>query len=101
MFEHAVILELIRRIRSLNLDYKVYYWRTGGGAEVDCIIDTGDNLVPIEIKSASSVALSELRGLASFMESYKGMVKHGYVVTNGRVPERLTDKITAIPWRFV
>lgn len=35
------------------------------------------------------------------METYKGLAKHGYVVTNGRVPEKLTDKITAIPWRFI
>ena len=101
LFEHAVILELIRRIRSLNLDYKVYYWRTGGGAEVDCVIDTGEMIIPIEIKAGSTVTLSELRGLVSFMDTYKGLVKHGYVVTNGRVPEKLTDKITAIPWRFM
>ncbi len=101
LFEHAVILELIRRIRSLNLDYKVFYWRTGGGAEVDCIIDTGSAIIPVEIKAGSRVASSELRGLVSFMDTYKKLAKHGYVVTNGRVPEKLTDKITAIPWRFV
>ncbi len=101
LFEHAIILEIIRRIRTFNLDYKIYYWRTGGGAEVDCIIDTGSTIIPIEIKASARVTLSELRGLISFIDSYKKQVKHAYVVTNGRVPEKLTDKITAIPWRFI
>ena len=101
LFEHAVILELIRRIRAQNLDYKVYYWRTGGGAEVDCVIDTGKVIIPIEIKAGANVTLSALRGLSSFIETYKGQVKKAYVITTGRMPEKLTDTITVLPWRFL
>jgi len=101
LFEHAVILEIIRRIRALNLDYKVHYWRTGGGAEVDCVIDTGSSIIPIEIKSGSKVVLSALRGLSSFIETYKDNVSHAYVITNGRIPEKLTEKITLLPWKFM
>ncbi len=100
LFEHAVILEIIRRIRALNLDYKVCYWRTGGGAEVDCIIDTGAMVIPVEIKAGTRVSLSDVRGLLSFLDSYKKQVKHAYVITNGRLPEKLSDKITAVPWKF-
>ena len=85
----------------MKLDYKVCYWRTGGGAEVDCVIDTGSAIIPIEIKSGSKVALSALRGLSSFIETYKDKVKHAYVITAGRLPEKLTDKITVLPWRFL
>lgn len=101
LFEHAVILEIIRRIRAMNLDYKVHYWRTGGGAEVDCVIDTGTSVIPVEIKSGSKVVLSALRGLSSFIETYKEKVSHAYVITNGRIPEKLTDRITALPWKFM
>ncbi|MCP4264588.1 MAG: ATP-binding protein [Candidatus Brocadiaceae bacterium] len=101
LFEHAVILELIRRIRSLNEDYKLYYWRTAGGAEVDCVIETGTSLIPIEIKASTNVSLSDINGLLSFIKSYKEQIKQAYVVTNGRVPEKLSDVITAIPWRYL
>ncbi len=100
-FEHAVILEIIRRIRAMNLNYKVHYWRTGGGAEVDCVIDTGSSIIPVEIKSGSKVILSALRGLSSFIETYKEKVSHAYVITSGRIPEKLTDKITVLPWGFM
>lgn len=101
LFEHAVILEIIRRIRSQNLDYRVHYWRTGGGAEVDCVVDTGVSVIPIEIKAGAKVSLSDLRGLLSFIETYKDKVKQAYVITNGRIPEELTDIIMAVPWRFL
>ncbi|MBM4145481.1 MAG: ATP-binding protein [Nitrospira sp.] len=101
LFEHAVILEIIRRIRAMNLDYKVNYWRTGAGAEVDCVIDTGSTVIPVEIKSGSKVTSSGLRGLSSFIDTYKERVKQAYVITDGRMPEKLTDKIMAIPWRFL
>ncbi len=100
LFEHAVILEIIGRIRALGLDYKICYWRTRAGAEVDCVIDTGSMVIPIEIKASERVSLSELRGLQSFIDSYEKQVKQAYVITMGRVPEKLTDKITVIPWEF-
>jgi len=96
LFEHAVILEIIRRIRAMNLNYKVRYWRTGAGAEVDCIIDTGATIIPVEIKSGSKVAFSSLRGLTSFIETYKDMVKQAYVITDGRIPEKLDKEETFV-----
>lgn len=101
LFEHAVILELTRRIRAQQLDYKVHYWRTSGGAEVDCVIDTGKELIPLEIKSGTKVTLSSLRGLTSFIDTYKGKVRKAFVITTGRVPEQLTDMITALPWSYL
>ena len=98
LFEHAVILEITRRIKALNKDYKVYYWRTRGGAEVDCVLDLGDEVIPIEIKSSKSVSLSEVKGLNIFLNDYKEIAKRAYVITMGSKKEKLSDKITVLPW---
>jgi uncharacterized protein len=98
LFEHAVVLEIIRRIRSLNNSFNVYYWRTSSGLEVDLIIDAGSKLIPIEIKSSSSVSLSELRGLRTFLEDYKDKADVGYVITYGGNKEKLADNIISLPW---
>lgn len=66
LFEHAVVLEIIRRIRALDKNYKVYYWRTSGGAEVDCVLDLAGQIIPIEIKASKNVSLSEIKGLKVF-----------------------------------
>ncbi len=60
------MLEIIRRTRVLNKNFKINYWRTRGGAEVDCVIDMGQNIIPIEIKSSKTVTLGDIKGLKIF-----------------------------------
>lgn len=98
LFEHAVMLEIIRRVKVLNKNYKICFWRTSAGAEVDCVIDMGTRVIPIEIKSSSYVAQSELKGLKNFLNDYKKVAKHGYVITMGTKKEVLAENITALPW---
>lgn len=98
LFEHAVILEIIRRIRILNKNYKVCFWRTSGGAEVDCVIDLGNSVIPIEIKASKFVSLSDIKGLKIFLSDYGKIAKQGYVITMGERKEKLAENITALPW---
>lgn len=98
LFEHAVMLEIIRRIRAIGKNYKVCFWRTAAGAEVDCVIDLGEKVIPIEIKSSKSVLLSELKGLNNFLSDYKGRAERGYVITMGDKKEKLAENIIALPW---
>lgn len=98
LFEHAVMLEIIRRVKVLNRNYKICYWRTSGGAEVDCVVDLGSRVIPIEIKSSSYIAQSEIKGLKNFLDDYRKIAKHGYVIKMGGKKELLAENITAIPW---
>ena len=101
LFEHAVMLEIMRRVKALNKNYKICYWRTSAGAEVDCIIDLGGRVIPIEIKASAFVASSEIKGLRSFLSDYSRIAKHGYVITMGDRKEILANNITAIPWFYL
>lgn len=101
LFEHVVILELIRRIRALKTNHRVYYWRTSGGAEVDCVLETHDELIPIEIKSATHISQRDLTGLKSFIADYGTKVKRAFIITMGRYPEKIDDRITALPWQYL
>jgi predicted AAA+ superfamily ATPase len=101
LFEHAVILEIIRRIRVLNKNYKVCYWRTSGGAEVDCIIDMGDTVIPIEIKATDHVGIADVKGLVNFLDEYSDIAKHGYVITMGDKKAMIAENITALPWMYL
>lgn len=99
LFEHAVVLEIIRRVRALRRNYRVHFWRTAGGAEVDCVIDAGTHVIPIEIKAARRVRLSDVTGLVRFLADYPSVARQGYVVTMGTHAERLADNILAVPWK--
>lgn len=101
LFEHAVVLELLRRIRLLKTNHRLYYWRTSSGAEVDCILETHDELIPIEIKGSAQVSQRDLTGLRSFIADYGGQVKRAFVISMGSRPEKLDDKITVVPWQYL
>jgi predicted AAA+ superfamily ATPase len=101
LFEHHIILETVRRIRLLDSTAKVHYWRTSHGAEVDMVVDLGDELVPIEIKYTANVRRGDLTGIKSFLEDYGRKVRMAWVVSLAPKPRKIDDKITVIPWTAV
>jgi uncharacterized protein (DUF362 family) len=88
-------------ISGTPVDHRVAVASADWLVEVDCVVDCGTMVIPIEIKSARRVALSELRGLRTFLEDYSDVAPHGYVVTMGDRPEALAENITALPWRMI
>ncbi len=98
LFEHFVMLEIIRRVRAMRKNWKVRFWRTAGGAEVDCVVDMGTKVIPIEIKSSQSVRKADLKGLVNFLAEYPEASNTGYVITQGRNTERVAENIVAVPW---
>jgi predicted AAA+ superfamily ATPase len=92
------MLEIIRRVRTLRKNYRVCFWRTSGGAEVDCVIDLGTKVIPIEIKSSKTTTASDVRGLKNFLAEYKKQASVGYVITMGERKEKIADNIIALPW---
>lgn len=55
IFEGMVVTELIKKRTNLGLDSNLYYWRDKTGHEIDVIIDQGDILIPLEIKSGMTL----------------------------------------------
>jgi hypothetical protein len=42
---------------------RLFFWRSAAGREVDVLVDAGQGLVPVEVKSARTVADDSLDGL--------------------------------------
>lgn len=70
LFEHFVVLELRRLISYREKEWSMYHWRTSNGAEVDLVLDTGDKLLAIEIKSGRNLRSQDFTGLVSFQQDY-------------------------------
>lgn len=63
MTENYVLCELIQ-----SVDDTAYYWSSGNTAEVDFIIQSGADIVPIEVKSEKNV---KARSLAEYRKKYE------------------------------
>ena len=40
-------------------------------------------------------------GVAAFIAEYPKTASNGYVIFNGERPEKISDRVTAIPWRMM
>ncbi len=70
VFENYVLTELLKK------DLVVKYWRTKSKAEVDFVVEDGDSLIPIEVKTTAVFKVS--RSLRSFINTYNP--KQAFVV---------------------
>lgn len=69
LFEQWIIQEIVRINDYQQKDWKLSFWRTSHGAEVDLIISRGANILfAIECKSGKNPSSPEISGLKSFNE---------------------------------
>ncbi|MEA2116462.1 MAG: ATP-binding protein [Thermodesulfobacteriota bacterium] len=68
--ETLVFQELMAVNGLHRLGYKLYYWRTANGQEVDFILYGESGLIAIEVKRAAKIRTKELRGLKAFARDY-------------------------------
>jgi len=93
-FEHFIFTEIVAHSSYLELDYRINYWRTKSGIEVDFIL--GDGEVAIEVKGKSYVEKRDLRPIAVFINEHSP--KKALVVCNEKA-ERVIGQIRILPWR--
>ena len=63
LFESFVISEIIKEKLNRGEEPGCYYWRDKKGNEVDCVIDTADGPIQVEIKSGMTIADDYFDGL--------------------------------------
>jgi len=97
LFEQWVGIELWKRLRYLRTG-RLHHMRTTDGVEVDFIIETGNRLIPIEVKWTERPTLTDARHLTTFLREHPNKAKRGWVVCRCPRPEALSENITAIPW---
>jgi len=89
LFEQWVLQEIIRLNEYQQKDWKLSFWRTSHGAEVDLLISRGTKLLyAIECKFTKQPSTSHLSGLRSFRE--KNPDVPCYVVAPVSRPSRLS-----------
>lgn len=94
-WEGLVIEEIIRGLNALGTGFDYYYYRTGGGAEVDFVLHGEFGLIPFEIKYTQTVPARQLRALKDFIREQG--CPFGVVINNDERPRMLDESIAGIP----
>lgn len=95
-FEHFIITEIIRLARYRYPDWRFSYLKTGGGAEIDLIIDRpGMAEALIEIKSSDNIGERDIRMLDRFTEDF--IHAEAFCISRDRV-KKIISNVTCLCW---
>ncbi|MFI5342491.1 MAG: DUF4143 domain-containing protein, partial [Candidatus Methylomirabilales bacterium] len=96
-WEGWVQAQLLAQASLLDVPPAFAYWRTHAGAEVDIVLESGNRLIPIEVKRATRIGPYDLRGLTSFLEAFRKRAAFGVALYNGEDALRASERIALVP----
>ena len=99
-FENWLLNELLTWTDSVVENHAIYFWRTGGGAEVDFIVSIGAEVLPIEVTFSSQILPKKTRHLREFMER-EPKSKWGIYFYNGAFKIDSGQRIIYLPTRMI
>jgi len=97
VFENMVVIECLKSRYNQGKMADLYFYRDSNGNEIDIIFQDGGELIPIEIKSATTYSSTQLKGLKKF-KSLAANIKSSYLIYNGK-PINLSDGIKIIHYK--
>jgi uncharacterized protein len=83
LFESLVISELYKSFYNADKVPHLYFWRDKTGHEVDCIIERGQYLFPVEVKAGLTITPDYFEGLNYWNNFARIDPNKGFVVYGG------------------
>lgn len=101
IYEGFIFAELRKTVSHYDLMVEAFTWRTQDQAEVDIVLSTPKQIIPLEVKWSTQLTKRDASGLLSFLDDYP-KAKKGYIVYPGEELQVIHRKVVAIPdwWLF-
>jgi predicted AAA+ superfamily ATPase len=74
-------------------------YRTGGGAEVDLVLEGNFGRIAVEIKHTSTMGGRDLRGLRDYVAAHRARL--GVAVNNDIAPRIYEERIVGLPFTYL
>ena len=96
-FEGFVIGERIKESFNRGFRPELFFWRDRSGNEIDLVIDLGEKLLPVEIKSGQTLNRDYFRGLKRWLSVAGQLAVRPMLVYGGR-EVAFQSGIDVFPW---
>lgn len=100
LFEAAILSELIKYRMNRGLPLNLHFWRDKTGHEIDCVIERGETLVPVEIKSSQTVNEELLKNLKYWVRISLQKKMNAFLIYSGDA-EQKRQGVTILGWKKV
>lgn len=91
VFESFVLSELMKHRWNRGLHYDLYFWQDKLGREVDCIIEKGQRVTPVEIKSGQTIGADFFQNLNYWRNLARCGPENAFLVYAGRQSQNRRD----------
>ena len=98
MVETWVAGELLKLMPVLDHRFRLYFWRTQTGQEVDFLIERAGKLVAIEVKWGRQINESDIKNLNRLAEDLKERLLFSIILYSGAESVPLGPKTVAMPF---
>jgi predicted AAA+ superfamily ATPase len=96
-FESAVVAEIYKQAKYLQVPTSFYHLQTLDGKEVDLLIETEKGYYAIEIKMTINAGNHDARHLAGLASLLDKPLIASFVLSNDPIVKQLGENVTAIP----
>jgi predicted AAA+ superfamily ATPase len=98
--ENIVLNDLLCWRDARTGEAEILYWRTTTGEEVDFVIETAGQLLPVEVKATTRPRMADAARLRSFRSEYGKLSRPGLLLHTGTQLEWITSDVLALaaPW---
>ena len=91
LFENLILSEFMKNRLNHGFRGNCYFWRDNKGNEVDCIIENGEKLVPVEIKSGSTFNQDFFKNIVYWNKISGNSLENSFVVYGGNTSYETKD----------
>lgn len=100
LFENFVVGELLKQRYNAGLPSNLFFWRNNTGDEVDVVVEWGDKLLPVEIKSGQTYTPDFIRGLKKWRKVAGETSLQPCLIYGGDEAMR-REEVEILPWRHL
>ena len=99
IFEGMVVTELLKNRMNAGVPNNLFFWRDKTGREVDIIIDNGDELIPLEIKSGRTITTEYFKNI-EYYKALSGSANAILVYAGSQVQNR-SSGVRIVNWKNI
>ncbi len=96
-FESAIVAEIYKQIKCINIETELYHLRTFDGREIDLLIEMENGYIAIEIKMTSNANIYDAKHIKGLEDILDKPLLHSFIISNDMSIKTFLPKITALP----
>jgi len=95
LFENLVIVDFLKKRYNAGKSNNLFFWRDNVGNEIDLLIETSNQLLPVEIKSGQTITNEYFKGINFWNKMTQ--TEGGIIVYGGDMMQKRSNGIAVVP----